>query len=148
MSLRRPTAFLSGSTTGKSRFSYCHRKRWNSWATGRWRWRWRWRLLQIRCCTIFGWLVCHGQRTFRAFAYYLYRYGIGVRQAVGASCTAHSRWMSAKTSKQTLVKALAEAFKPYLTNQLATVEFPADIPDAIVRGGTNCFEAEEKAAEV
>ncbi|NJD67215.1 MAG: hypothetical protein FIA90_00860, partial [candidate division NC10 bacterium] len=36
--------------------------------------RWRWCLLHIRCCIIFGWLVCRGPRTFRAFVYYLYRY--------------------------------------------------------------------------
>ena len=29
--------------------------------------RWRWCLLHIRCCIIFGWLVCRGPRTFRAF---------------------------------------------------------------------------------
>ena len=43
---------------------------------------WRWCLLHIRCCIIFGWLVCRGPRTFRAFAYYLYRYWICVRQAL------------------------------------------------------------------
>src|SRR6516225_6900204 len=46
---------------------------------------WRWCLLHIRCCIIFGWLVCRGPRTFRAFAYYLYRYWVCVRQALGAS---------------------------------------------------------------
>ena len=29
---------------------------------------WRWCLQHIRCCVIFGWLVCRGPRTFRAWA--------------------------------------------------------------------------------
>jgi len=33
---------------------------------------WRWCFRHIRCCIIFGWLICRGPRTFRAFAYYLY----------------------------------------------------------------------------
>src|SRR5262245_48334360 len=32
--------------------------------------RWRWCLRHIRCCVIFGWLVCRGQRTFRGFSWY------------------------------------------------------------------------------
>ena len=28
---------------------------------------WRWCLRHIRCCIIFGWLVCRGQRTFRGY---------------------------------------------------------------------------------
>src|SRR5262245_25775400 len=34
--------------------------------------RWRWCYLHIRCCILFGWLVCRGPRTFRGFYYYLY----------------------------------------------------------------------------
>ena len=37
----------------------------------------------IRCCIMFGWLVCRGPRTFRAYVYYLYRYWLCVRQALG-----------------------------------------------------------------
>ena len=33
--------------------------------------KWRWCFRHIRCCIIFGWLVCRGPRTFRAFVYYL-----------------------------------------------------------------------------
>ena len=36
--------------------------------------RWRWCLLHIRCCIVFGWLLCRRPRSFRLSAYYLYRY--------------------------------------------------------------------------
>ena len=44
---------------------------------------WQWCLRHICCCIKFGWLVCRGPRTFRAHAYYLYRYWLCVRQALG-----------------------------------------------------------------
>src|SRR5262245_25192678 len=34
----------------------------------------RWCLLHIRCCLIFGWLICRRPRNFRVFVYYLHRY--------------------------------------------------------------------------
>jgi hypothetical protein len=34
--------------------------------------RWRWCFLHIRCCIIFGWLLCRRQLTFRASNYYFY----------------------------------------------------------------------------
>jgi hypothetical protein len=75
---------------------------------------WRWCFLHIRCCIIYGWLVCRRQRTFRAFAYYLYRYWLCVRQVldtpVSQPPTAEER-----EDFQVLVKALASAYKPYLT---------------------------------
>jgi hypothetical protein len=109
--------------------------------------RWRWCLLHIRCCIIFGWLLCRGPRTFRAFAYYLYRYWICVRQALG---TPVSTPLTAEQRDdfQKLVQALAGAYKPYLTDQLASVEFPDAIPDAIIDGTIDCFEGEEEAAAV
>jgi len=109
--------------------------------------RWRWCLLHIRCCIIFGWLVCRGPRTFRAFAYYLYRYWRCVRQVLGTPVstppTAHER-----EDFQTLVVALAAAFKPYLTDQLASVEFPAGIPEEVMSGKIDCFEGLEASGEV
>ncbi|OGC02582.1 MAG: hypothetical protein A3G35_01090 [candidate division NC10 bacterium RIFCSPLOWO2_12_FULL_66_18] len=109
--------------------------------------RWRWCLLHVRCCMIFGWLVCRGPRTFRAFAYYLYQYWLCVRQVlgtpVGSPPTAEQR-----QDFRTLVQALAGAYKPYLTDQLATVEFPAGIPDEVLTGKIDCFEGEEEATAV
>ncbi len=109
--------------------------------------RWRWCLLHIRCCIIFGWLVCRGPRTFRAFVYYLYRYWICVRRALGTPV--HSPLTAEERQDfQTLVQALAGAYKPYLTDQLATVEFPAGIPDEVLAGKIDCLEGEEEAAAV
>ena len=33
----------------------------------------------------------------------------------------------------TLVRILAESFKPYLTDQLASVEYPAGVPEEIIQ---------------
>src|SRR5260370_14593482 len=44
---------------------------------------WQWCLRHLQCCVIFGWLVCRGPRTFRAYSYYLYRYWTCVREALG-----------------------------------------------------------------
>lgn len=109
--------------------------------------RWRWCLRHIRCCIIFGWLVCRGPRTFRAFIYYLYRYWICVRQALG---TPVSNPLSADERQDlaTLVQAMASAYKPYLTDQLASVEFPDGIPDEVLAGKIDCLEGEEEAAAI
>jgi hypothetical protein len=108
---------------------------------------WRWCFRHIRCCIIFGWLLCRRQRTFRAFNYYLYRYWLCVRQAlgtpVGSPPTAEER-----EDFQVLVRALASAYKPYLTDQLASVEFPSGIPDEVLSGTIDCFEGEQEVAAV
>lgn len=109
--------------------------------------RWRWCLLHIRCCLIFGWLVCRGPRTFRAFAYYLYRYWLCVRQVLGTP-VANPPTAQEREDFQVLVAALATAFKPYLTDQLASVEFPAGIPDEVLGGKIDCFEGLEASGEI
>ena len=43
---------------------------------------------------------------------------------------------------------MAAAYKPYLTDQLATVEFPAGIPDEVLGGKIDCLEGQEEAAAV
>ncbi|HKF57664.1 MAG TPA: hypothetical protein VKJ45_19560 [Blastocatellia bacterium] len=109
--------------------------------------RWRWCLLHIRCCIIFGWLVCRRPRTFRAFVYYAYRYWLCVREAIGTPVSNPPK-PEEKQDFATLVHALAAAYKPYLTDQLASVEFPAGIPDEVLGGRIDCFEGEEEAAAV
>src|SRR5262249_38686050 len=69
--------------------------------------RWRWCLRHIRCCTIFGWLVCRGPRTFRAFAYYLYRYWICIRQLFGNVPVGRPLTAEERQDFQTLIQALA-----------------------------------------
>lgn len=109
--------------------------------------RWRWCLLHIRCCIIFGWLVCRGPRTFRAFVYYVYRFWRCVRHMLGTP-VATPPTPEQRQDFQTLVQALAGAYKPYLTDQLATVEFPAGIPDEVIAGKIDCLEGEEAAAAI
>src|SRR5260370_12856913 len=45
--------------------------------------KWRWCFLHIRCCMIFGWLLCHGPRGIRGYSYYLNRYWRCVREGLG-----------------------------------------------------------------
>ena len=108
---------------------------------------WRWCLLHIRCCLVFGWLVCRWPRTFRGFAYYLYEYWKCVRQAVG-NPVSDPPTPQQRRDFETLVAALAAAFKPYLTDQLASVEFPAGVPDEIITGTIDCFTDDPFGCEI
>jgi hypothetical protein len=110
--------------------------------------RWRWCVRHIRCCIIFGWLLCRGPRTFRAFAYYLYRYWICVREILGNPPIGRPLTAEEREDLQTLIKASAAAYKPYLTDQLASVEFHAGIPEEILTGKIDCTEGQEDAAAV
>ncbi len=106
--------------------------------------RWRWCLLHIRCCLIFGWLVCRRPRSFRAFAYYLYRYWRCIREVLGRPVSTPPT-SEERQDFELLVKALAGAYKPYLSDQLASVEFPAGLPDEVLTGRIDCFEGDEAA---
>lgn len=110
--------------------------------------RWRWCLLHIRCCIIFGWLVCRRPRSFRLSAYYLYRYWLCVRQVLGTPVTPGHLTEAERTDLAALVDALAKAYRPYLTDQLATVDFTAGLPAALDGGEVDCHEGEEEAAAV
>lgn len=110
--------------------------------------RWRWCLLHIRCCMIFGWLVCRRPRTFRLSAYYLYRYWLCVRQVVGAPVTPNRLSDHEHRDLDTLLAALAKAYRPFLTDQLATVDFTAGLSESVVDGTIDCGEGEQEAAAV
>jgi len=107
---------------------------------------WDWCFWHIRCCLIFGWLVCRAPRTFRAFTYYLYRYWICIRFA--NKSPERPLTEEERQDFETLVKALAGAYKPYLTDQLATVEYPAGLPDAVIDGKIDCFVDSELLGRV
>ena len=108
---------------------------------------WRRCLENIRCSLIFGWLVCRGPRTFRAWTYYLYEYWRCVREISGRPVAA-SPTEEDRRDFQTLVQALAVAFKPYLTDQLASVEYPAGIPEEVLSGKINYTEGEDDACDI
>jgi len=105
---------------------------------------WRWCFLHIRCCIVFGWLVCRWPRSFRGFAYYLYKYWRCVRLVIG-NPVSDPPTEEQRRDFEVLVKILAEAFKPYLTDQLATVEFPEGVPDEVISGKIDCFIDERDA---
>ena len=109
--------------------------------------RWRWCLLHIRCCIIFGWLLCRRPRNFRLFIYYLHRYWLCVRQAIGTP-VADPPTAAERADFQTLVKAAAAAYRPFLTDQLATVDFPVALPEEVMTGKIDCFSGEEDASAV
>ena len=100
---------------------------------------WRLCLPYVICCFIFGWLVCRRPRTFRALVYYVYRYWLCVRESVGTPVS-NPPTLEERQDFQILVTALASAYKPYLTDQLATVEFPTGIPEEVLSGKIDCFE--------
>ena len=102
---------------------------------------WRWCVRHLRCCFVFGWLVCRGPRTFRAWTYYLYEYWRCVRETLGRPVAANPTEEDRKDF-QTLVDALAAAFKPYLTDQLASVEYPAGIPNEVLSGKISATEGQ------
>jgi hypothetical protein len=108
---------------------------------------WRWCLQHIRCCIVFGWLVCRGPRTFRAWAYYVYQYWLCVRQSLGTP-VASPPTEEQRNDFSILIGALAKAYKPYLTDQLASVEFPSGIPDAVLSGEIDCFEGQDDTCAI
>lgn len=108
---------------------------------------WRWCLQHLRCCLIFGWLVCRGPRTFRAWAYYVYQYWLCIRQSLGTP-VANPPTEEQRKDFQTLITALAAAYKPYLTDQLASVEYPAGIPDEVLSGEIDCREGQEDVCAI
>ena len=105
----------------------------------------RWCLLHIRCCLIFGWLICRRPRNFRVFVYYLYRYWLCVRQVIGRPVSTPPT-AAEQQDFRTLAAIAADAYRPYLTDQLATVEFPVGIPDEVIAGKIDCDDAEGSAA--
>jgi hypothetical protein len=108
---------------------------------------WGWCLQHIRCCIIFGWLACRGPRNFRAFSYYLYQYWLCVRQALGRPVSTPPTAVE-RADFGVLVEELANAFKPYLTDQLATVEFASGIPEEIIGGRIDCREGIQEVCEI
>ncbi|HLJ62436.1 MAG TPA: hypothetical protein VKZ50_22190 [bacterium] len=108
---------------------------------------WRWCLAHLRCCFVFGWLVCRGPRTFRAWTYYVHQYWLCIRESLGTPVS-NPPTEEQRQDFSTLVEALAKAYKPYLTDQLASVEFRAGIPDEVLTGDIDCFEGREEVCDI
>src|SRR5262249_53059663 len=108
---------------------------------------WRWCLRHMRCCLIFGWLVCRGPRSVRAWAYYVYQYWLCVRQVLDHPVP-NPPTEEQRKDVAILIAALAKAYKPYLTAQLPRLECPAAVPDAIWSGEIDCTEGREDACAI
>jgi hypothetical protein len=109
---------------------------------------WRWCLLHIRCCIVFGWLLCRRPRNFRLSAYYLYRYWLCVRETLGTPVTPGRLTEAERRDLATLVEALAKAYRPYLSDELATVDFTAGLPEDIASGAVDCEAGEDETAAI
>jgi hypothetical protein len=109
--------------------------------------KWRWCFLHIRCCMIFGWLVCHGPRGIRGYSYYLNRYWRCVREVLGRPV---SNPLTAAEAKdfQTLVGALAEAYRPYLHEQLSAADSADLIATDVISGKIDCDADTDDAVNV
>lgn len=108
---------------------------------------WRWCYQHIICCLVFGWLVCRWPRTFRGFAYYLYEFWKCVRQVVD-NPVSDPPTVNERGDFDALVNTLAAAFKPYLTDQLATVEHATGVPDEVITGKIDCFTDQQDACAI
>ncbi len=109
--------------------------------------RWSWCLRHIRCCLIFGWLLCRRPFTFRSFVYYLYRYWLCVRHAVGVSVQSPPT-LEERDDFQKLVQVLVSSYRPYLADQLATLDLASGIPDEVFASRIDCHEGDEEAAAI
>ena len=109
---------------------------------------WRWCLLHIRCCIVFGWLLCRRPRNFRLSAYYLYRYWLCVRQTLGTPVTPGRLTDAERRDLATLVDSLAKAYRPYLADELATVDFTAGLPQDLDDGAVDCETGEDETAAI
>ena len=108
---------------------------------------WRSCIAQLRCSAIFGYQACRTRRTFRAWALLVREYLICIREALGTPI-ANPPSIADRNNYQTLVTALAAAYKPYLTDELASVEFPSGIPDEILAGKDAVTEPVENFCEI
>ena len=99
--------------------------------------KWRWCFLHIRCCMIFGWLVCHGPRGIRGYNYYLKRYWQCVREVLGKPVSNPLTAAEAKDFR-TLVGGLTEAYRPYLQDELSAADSPDQVATDVISGKIDC----------
>jgi hypothetical protein len=98
---------------------------------------WRWCLPYVRCCWMFGWLICRGCRDYRALNYYLYRYWLCVRQALSPRPRELTR--NDREDFEALSAALGEHYRAWLQGELMQAELgQAGILDDMVDGRPDC----------
>jgi hypothetical protein len=108
---------------------------------------WRWCLEHVRCSLLFGWLACRGPRTFQSLSYYLYEYWKCIREVSGTPVRKPPT-AAEQADFQVVVGAFASAYKPYLTDQLATVEFPSAISGDVISGEFNAATGQDALCRI
>lgn len=98
---------------------------------------WRWCLPLVRCCWMFGWLICRGCRDYTALRYYLYRYWLCVRTAMGRDPRAQ---LSPQERKEfeALAELLGQTYGAWLKEEEVKVELDRGGPDDLLSGRVDC----------
>jgi hypothetical protein len=109
--------------------------------------KWRWCFLHIRCCMIFGWLLCRGPRGIRGYSYYLNRYWRCVREVLGQPVS-NPLTPAEANDFRTLVAALSGAYRPYLQDQLTAADTAAQIADEVIGGKIDCEVESDDAVNI
>jgi hypothetical protein len=98
---------------------------------------WRWCLPYVRCCWMFGWLVCHGCRDFTALNYYLYRYWLCVRTAMGRNPRAQVTEQERDDFRR-LAALLGQTYTGWLKEEELKVELDRGAVDDVLAGRADC----------
>jgi hypothetical protein len=104
--------------------------------------RWRWCFLHIRCCLIFGWLICRGPRTFPASVDALYRYWRCVREVLGTPIS-NPPTAEERGDFEILVAALEAAFR-----QQTVEKVPSGLADDALAGKLDCLSPTDDAIQL
>jgi hypothetical protein len=98
---------------------------------------WRWCLPYVRCCWMFGWLVCHGCRDYNALNYYLYRYWLCVRTAMGRNPRSPVTALERDDFRR-LAELLGQSYRGWLKEEELKVELDRGAVDDVLSGRADC----------
>lgn len=98
---------------------------------------WRACLPLVRCCWMFGWLVCRGCRDYNALNYYLYRYWLCVRTALGRNPRAPVT-EAEREEFRALASALGQSYAAWLKEEEMKVELDRGAVDDALAGRADC----------
>lgn len=98
---------------------------------------WKWCLPYVRCCWMFGWLVCHGCRDYTALNYYLYRYWLCVRTAMGRDPRAPLS-DAERDDFRRLAALLGQSYTGWLKEEELKVELDRGAVDDVLAGRADC----------
>ena len=98
---------------------------------------WRACLPLVRCCWMFGWLVCRGCRDYNALNYYLYRYWLCVRVAGGRDPRAQVTERERDEFRK-LAALLGQTYTAWLKEEEMKVELDRGAVDDVLAGRADC----------